>query len=318
VAKSKSKRSKKPKRARGYIPKKHPTPANGLVMVFGDEQAQDTFNRDYAALIKQIPGLLDTVNATLGLIGGREMTNADMTVLSLARMAFEDFRQILLLCSNGETTGGMKILRGMFERVATARYLDRNPEQADAFINFFPISRYKEALAARDFLLEEMLKELKAERDKVIGQYEIEDCSKCKTKKINFTWTRVDLPRMAEMTGLKLSMFPGYYLPMQETHVTLASIMRRVNFNERAQSFTYDETSTPNESRMTLCTAHYFVLAAIECLRDRFKLGESIESRFSQSLQGFNQVWLPSTLEGPLPTTTGLKAEGVAVSEPTK
>jgi hypothetical protein len=187
----------------------------------------------------------------------------------------------------------MKILRGMFERVVTAKYLDKYPEEADAFINYFPVSRYKQANAAREFLLKEKLEEIKAERDEVIGRYQIsEHCKHCKKeqKRANHTWTRVDTPRMAELAGIKLPTVTGYYLPMQETHATLASIMRRLRPNEDSQGFTYDETATFDESQITLVTAHYLVLAALECLRDRFKLGDLIEGRFSQCLQGFNQV----------------------------
>jgi Family of unknown function (DUF5677)/Crp-like helix-turn-helix domain len=225
-------------------------PTEGLIMVFGNQQAQDEFNRDHAAFIEHVPYLRDTINAALELSHDRDLTWHDVAVLSLARMAFEDFRQILLLCSNGETTGGMKILRGMFERVVTARYLDRHPKEADAFINYFPISRYKEANAAREFLSEEKLKEIKAERDEVIGLYEIrERCKDCnrEEKRINHNWTRVDTPRMAELAGIKLPTVTGYYLPMQETHATLASIMRRLRPESEIYVPLLDHTHTLSE-----------------------------------------------------------------------
>jgi uncharacterized protein DUF5677 len=262
-------------------------------LMVGNWQAQDEFRRAHAVFIEQMPRLWDTINAVVKPVHDKDLTWHDAIVLSLARMAFEDFRQILLLCANGETTGGMKILRGMFERVVAARYLDKNPEETEAFINFFPVSRYKEAFAGRDFFSEEDLAKLKAERDEVIGQFQIsERCKHCKKeqKRPNHTWTRVDIPRMAELAGVKLPTFPGYYFPMQETHVSLASISRRLKPNEDSQSFTYDETATFDESQITLVTAHYLVLAAVECLRDRFKLEDLIESRFSQCLQGFEQV----------------------------
>jgi hypothetical protein len=75
-------------------------PTEGLVTVFGNRQAQDDFNRDHAAFIEQIPCLIDTINVALELGHDRDLTWHDVAVLSLARMAFEDFRQILLLCSN--------------------------------------------------------------------------------------------------------------------------------------------------------------------------------------------------------------------------
>jgi hypothetical protein len=293
MAKSKSKRPKKPGRARGHTRKTPQAPVNDLVMMVGNPRAQHEFSQAHAAFIEQMPYLWETIDVALKPIHDRDLTWHDVIVLSLARMGFEDFRQILLLCSNGETTGGMKILRGMFERVVAARYIDKNPEEAEAFINFFPVSRYKEALAASDFFSEEDLAKLKAERDEVIERYAIrERCKHCKEeqKRFNHTWTRVDIPRMAEIARVKLPTVTGYYLPMQETHATLASISRRLKLTEDSQDFVYDDVGTFDESQITLVTAHYLVLAAIECLRDRFKLEELIEDRFSQCLQGFNQV----------------------------
>ena len=57
-------------------------------------------------------------------------------IFALGRLAVEDFAEFLLLCGNGHGVGGLKILRGMYERVVTALYLARHPEQVDAFLDY--------------------------------------------------------------------------------------------------------------------------------------------------------------------------------------
>jgi hypothetical protein len=113
---------------------------------------------------------------------------------------------------------------------------------------------------------------------------------------------------MAQKAGLNLPLFGGYYLPMQETHATPASIMRRVKFDEESQRYGYDETPDLKEARFVLSTSHYLVLAAIETLKDRFKL-DAIQARYTQCLLDFAQVWPQSAQERKEPVPTPSKEE---------
>lgn len=60
----------------------------------------------------------------------------DRVIFYFGRLCVEDFVEILLLCGNGYGFGATKILRGMFERVITARYLQSNPQFADDFLDY--------------------------------------------------------------------------------------------------------------------------------------------------------------------------------------
>src|SRR5690349_2940636 len=51
---------------------------------------------------------------------------ADQVIFGLCFLCFEDFREIYTLAGNGLGFGAAKILRGMFERVVTAAYLQKN------------------------------------------------------------------------------------------------------------------------------------------------------------------------------------------------
>src|SRR5687767_2025599 len=51
----------------------------------------------------------------------------DRLIFSFGVLIWEDFEEILILGMNGYGFGCQKILRGMFERIATASYLHRHP-----------------------------------------------------------------------------------------------------------------------------------------------------------------------------------------------
>src|SRR3989338_10311282 len=67
---------------------------------------------------------------------GSSSEPADKVLFFLGRLSYEDFMEILLLCGNGYGIGALKILRGMYERVVTARYLHFHPEETESFLDF--------------------------------------------------------------------------------------------------------------------------------------------------------------------------------------
>jgi Family of unknown function (DUF5677) len=49
------------------------------------------------------------------------------------RLIVEDFMEILLLCGNGYGIGAQKLVRGMYERAVSARYLMNHPDEVEVF-----------------------------------------------------------------------------------------------------------------------------------------------------------------------------------------
>ena len=43
--------------------------------------------------------------------------------------------EIFLLCGNAEAYGAEKVLRPMFERVVTMKYLRAHPDEVDSYMN---------------------------------------------------------------------------------------------------------------------------------------------------------------------------------------
>jgi hypothetical protein len=50
-------------------------------------------------------------------------------VFDIGQACRDDFGEVVMLTSHGLGSGGMKLLRGMFERAITAAYLIKNPEK---------------------------------------------------------------------------------------------------------------------------------------------------------------------------------------------
>jgi hypothetical protein len=60
----------------------------------------------------------------------------EKTIYFQGRLIVEDFMEILLLCGNGYGIGAQKLVRGMYERAVSARYLMDHPEEVDNFPRF--------------------------------------------------------------------------------------------------------------------------------------------------------------------------------------
>jgi hypothetical protein len=63
---------------------------------------------------------------------GREYqpaNRAEDIVFDIGQACRDDFGEVVMLTSHGLGSGGMKLLRGMFERAITAAYLIKNPEK---------------------------------------------------------------------------------------------------------------------------------------------------------------------------------------------
>jgi hypothetical protein len=116
---------------------------------FGSNAAQTLFterNTEFVVGLGHIRAACDAAD----IVGS--MSRNDIASYCLVRLVIEDFNEIVQLCANGSTTGGMKILRGMFERTVTACYMDKHPEEVEAFIEYFPVSRYKAAMRVKQDL----------------------------------------------------------------------------------------------------------------------------------------------------------------------
>jgi hypothetical protein len=265
---------------------------------FGNLEVQVTFTERHKLFVERLENISKACSLA-DVIG--PMSRNDMAFYALSRLVIEDFNEIILLCANGSTTGGMKILRGMFERAVTACYLDKNPDKVDAFVSYFPVSQYKAAKRVREdlpgALPDEMFQDIEERYEGVKERYIVPDCKKCNTTMVNFSWTRLDIIAMAKKVGgfEAVTLF-GYYVPMTETHSTMGAVIRRVRFDKEDNSFWYEYGVKGQDESNSLLTANYLLLKVLDTFKNHFKI-EALEEPLSRCCSDFIEIWRKSPPE---------------------
>lgn len=219
---------------------------------------------------------------------------ADALVHFLGARCIEDFEEILLLCANGYSAGAASLLRGMFERAVTAEHIHAHPDEAADFIEYDWIRRHKLLQQVRlmpnppSDLLEDT-SELEAQYERVRERFMIAACDKCGTRRLNHSWSKIDLVTMAgrlpRFAGLVL---PAYYLPLAHAHSTLSSATARVT----KVGGTLSRTSEPDraEADGSLETAHRLLLFVIATQLAHFGFQEG-EEAFVSAIDDHDRVW---------------------------
>jgi hypothetical protein len=269
---------------------------------FGDREAQAAFSEKRQDFLKRLPNIWAAENAVIsGAHKKNDWDTADKMIYFLVRQAFEDFNEILLLCANGFSTGGLKILRGMFERTVTACYLQKHPSEAETYFKYRHMREHKEAqLLEKHFpgrLSKERLDEIKAQYEEVRGDFQIPvcsvckipECDKCKKTRDNHSWTKMDIVAMAhDAEAFDPIVYDGYLYPIRETHSTESAIAARV-MPIGEENYGYDEGPKPKMDRRTLMTAHYLIFRAINALDDQFRAG--VDEKIQKVWKDWQEIW---------------------------
>jgi len=261
---------------------------------FGRPKEWKHFTKRHQLFLKRFPNLQGALHPAF-LRGFSSSEPVDRVVFISGRLCVEDFNEILLLCGNGHGIGAMKILRGMYERAVTARYLHLYPKETDAFLNFYWISQHRLAedfkrTFGEDFAPKDELKKIEERYQEVRDQFMVTDCKKCKTKRLNHTWSKLDFISMARQVGGvgKLTL-PAYSLPTQEAHSTVRAILSRLKETQDGR-LTFDEGPKHDEADTCLIVAHSTILDVLALQKEHFKL-DRLEQPLQQCLQDFQEIW---------------------------
>lgn len=219
---------------------------------------------------------------------------ADRVVFHLGRLCVEDFNEIFLLCGNGYGIGGLKILRGLYERVVTHGYIADNPDQAVAFLEYHHIQKGKMVNHAekifdleKNMCAEEL--EIAKENYKIYkSKFQEIACKKCKTKRTMFSWSKLDTASMAKKIGVGDLYFPGFFYPTLHTHATLTSLQERMRVSEN-ENVTFNEGAQHEWASNSLKTAHTIMIYVLIIQNDYFKL--NIDSEIKERRKDFQEMW---------------------------
>jgi hypothetical protein len=244
------------------------------------------FLKRFENIDKAISIAFDRVHETAGPL--------EKVIYFHGRLVAEEFMEVLLLCGNGYGIGGQKLVRGMYERAVTARYLMVHPEEVSNFLDFSYVARHKlliatERTGGQDIVPPEQATKIREDYERVKSTFMISDCKTCGTLRLNHSWSKADIVSMAQSTkNLWPLVVSGYYVPMLQGHSTLGAIFSRLGLDDDALLF--DGDSQRNTAHNVLSTAHIILLDALTLQRDHFQIQE-LEAQLQICMNDYEEIW---------------------------
>jgi len=247
------------------------------------------FTRKFGNITKAIDTAFQRTHQTTG--------PTERTIYFLGRLAVEEFMEILLLCGNGYGIGAQKLVRGLYERAVTARYLFTHPAEVGNFLAFHRVTDHKLLFAiqssmGRDIFSQEQTEKIKRDFEAVKDQFMIPDCKTCRTTRLNHTWSRADVVSMArESEDLWRLIVPAYYLPTREFHTTMGAIFSRLDADAAArdEGLIFDSAAQRNRADEVIITAHTILLNVLDLQRECFHI-EELEPLLQTCFEDFRAI----------------------------
>jgi hypothetical protein len=164
-------------------------------LIFGIPKEWRDFERRHPLFFERFPHLQDALN-TAFIRHGASPEPVDRFVFFYGRLCSEDFFEILLCCGNGYGRAAQKLLRSLYERAVTLRYLHEHPGELDAFLDYSYVQSYKlvkpiEETFGKGAIPAQTVAEVEAQYKKVQEKFMITDCETCGTKRLNHTWNKL-------------------------------------------------------------------------------------------------------------------------------
>ena len=263
--------------------------------IIGLPEEWKVFSKTHSVFLEGLTKLIVTVNKVF-VRTFNSRTPADGVVFHLGRLCVEDFMEILVLCGNGYGIGGLKLLRGFYERVVTMAYISKSPSEAEAFLAYHPVHvgrALHHAKAVVDVTkirprseIEDMERQFGAVKDK----YQEVLCEKCETTRTRFSWSPLDIASMAKKVGLDGFYLTCYYDPILHGHATPSSILLRLVAKvDGSADAMFDEAAQREKVDTVLNQAHALMLYTLSVQNEFFNLGFDVELR--GRLDDFTACW---------------------------
>ncbi len=224
---------------------------------------------------------------------------AHLVLHSLAKAAFEDFGELLVLAGNGLGFGATKILRSLYERVVMAAFLGNKPSEAAIFVEQDAIDLHK--LRQRLFDIAPELKadftpeDIQALDDRYQqsrARAKSEICTKCGQPKNDDAWARVALDKRAEAVDKAagtdfVALYAFCYLvPTYHAHAKASGLQMRLEMTDTGWS---DKKSSENEAHAAVMRGHCLLLKLFKQRNEYFNLG--LQDEIRARWDAFDAVW---------------------------
>jgi hypothetical protein len=249
-----------------------------LAVAFGDRSAWEAFADAHSEFLKR----LNNLQALLKKVFIRDSVTAspaDRVIFVLGCLAVEDFMEILLLCGNGYGIAGLKLLRGMYEKCVTARYLSGHPGEVEDFLDYHHVREWKlhkrvlQTYPGRQIVSREKAEQMQQEYERVRNRFTEPLCQKCGTTTPQISWSKLDTFSMAlkaghGLDGLYLSC---YLVPTLQAHATPSAVSVRLQAPGEA-GLSFDAGPQPSWVEWALVSAHNLILGMIDLQIGHFGL----------------------------------------------
>jgi hypothetical protein len=221
----------------------------------------------------------------------------DRIVRNLLRTCVEDFFEILLLAGNGYGIAAQKLLRGLYERAVTARYLSGHPRMARAFWSFARINMYKlmapleKAHGRADLVPPKIKRELLRFHKRYTSKPVTTARGKLRRRSTSRWSDDLSFEAMAEACGSLGRLLPyGWHLPTFQDHATAQNILSRVEQTPGGDVAFIDGPQREIADEQ-LTWAHLILLDVAELQARHFRRLRKMRKALEEIGHDFQDIW---------------------------
>jgi hypothetical protein len=262
-------------------------------VTFGIPEEWEEFGKRHTDFLERLPNLLAAFDISFNRIA-ETSSPLDRAIYVCGRLCVEEFSEVLLLCGNGYGVAALRLIRGMYERTVTARYLHANPDQIDDFYDFHWVSQHRLMKAIQETFGPELLgktitNEVEQRFQQVRERFMITNCKKCDTTRLNHTWSKLDFVSMAKRAGaIGQLIVPAYYFPTNQAHSTVGAMLARID--KESGGWVFDGGPQRKRADDALITAHNLALDNLDLQKEHFNL-VALEAPLQKCLSDFHDIW---------------------------
>ena len=207
----------------------------------------------------------------------------------------ENPKAVLLCCGNGYGAAALKLVRSLYERAVTLRYLHEHPEEFPDFFDYHHVAKYKflvpvDETIGTDVLPKDARAKVNADFEAVRERFMVTDCKRCGTKRLNHTWNKLDFVSMAKKTGaIGTLIVPGYFVPLRHAHATVGSLLSRLEDDE-IQGLSFVPTAQRDDADGALMTAQNVIMDVLRVQDEHFVL-PGLREQIEQCMKDFVEMY---------------------------
>lgn len=194
-------------------------------------------------------------------------------------MSLSDVDDIMSMSHRDSHIGAHKLLRSLYERIVTLKYISENPDQAEVFMEFDSIDTEKIMAAIKAKTGMEMQENSRKNLAKVATEarkkYKQNPCPVCGEKK-PFSWTPLNSKDMADRVGLGHMYFYAFLVPSKLIHPTYWSVR---------------EASGSSALFNTLNVMHELIVQLVLIHRRHFANAFGVTPMMNKAINDFLATW---------------------------